>query len=351
MLRYTACYACLSWLLGPWCVGIAAGQSVSGFTLDEPYADPKPSPVSFTVFFENDGTFVRPNENTDRHYTSGQGISVAFHENGGEKVIDALGLPHDGTAFGFVLGQQIFTPEVITEAIPDPDDRPFAGYLFLGTFFQREHNNVLDHLQLDLGITGASSLAETAQEWIHDITGDPDPDWSSQLESEFAFNVTYRRKWRVDLGRTVAYNTPLDWQLIPRFEVDVGTVLRRVSVGTDLRVGVNLPDDFGAARFIDPGSATGKPLKGVSHYAFVRVIGRYVEWNTFIEGSNYRNPSPAVSLEPFFGEAAAGVAIEWRRHNFVFNATYLQSIFTREFEEQTTTDGLGSFSLRAIYEF
>ena len=51
------------------------------------------------------------------------------------------------------------------------------------------------------------------------------------------------------------------------------------------------------------------------------------------------------------GEAALGFAVEWRRNNFVFNATYLQLIFSDEFEEQTTNDGLGAISLRAIYEF
>lgn len=313
-----------------------------------PHAKP---PVSFNIFFENDGTFVRPQDDDDRHYTSGQAISWVYHQTGGRKIADWLNLPADGTALGFVLGQQIYTPEVITEAVVDPNDRPFTGYLYLGTFWQREHNDVLDHIEIDLGITGASSLAEQAQEIVHDITDDPDPDWSSQLDSEFAFNLTYRRKWRQDLGRTDFVDLPLDWQLIPRFEVDVGTVLRRVSVGTDLRVGVNLPDDFGAARFIDPGSATGKPLQGLSHYGFVRVIGRYVEWNTFIEGSNYRDPSAAVSLEPFVGEAAAGFAIEWRRGSCVFNATYLQSISSREFEGQDEVEGLGAIALRAIFEF
>ncbi|MEM8739262.1 MAG: lipid A deacylase LpxR family protein [Planctomycetota bacterium] len=350
MKRHGGWLACGAVAVGVWGGG-ASAQPAEAYEVVAPAPAESMPPVSFTAFFENDGTFVRPNENTDRHYTSGQGISVAFHQTGGQKVFDALGWDYDGTALGFVLGQQIYTPEVITEAIPDPDDRPFTGYLFFGTFFQREHHDVLDHFEIDLGITGASSLAETAQETVHDITGDPDPDWSSQLDSEFAINVTYRRKWRQDLGRTEVWGLPLDWQLIPRFEVDVGTVLRRVSVGADVRAGVNLPDDFGAARFIDPRSATGEPLQGLSHYAFVRVIGRYVEWNTFIEGSNYRNPSAAVSLEPFFGEAAAGAAVEWRRHNFVFNATYLQSVFSREFEEQTTIDGLGSFSLSFIYEF
>lgn len=316
--------------------------------LDESGADLRP-PVSLTAYFENDGTFVRPG-GTDRHYTSGQALSWVWHETGGDGIAEWLGVPADGTALGLVLGQQIFTPTDIKSGVADPNDRPFTGYLYLGTFWQREYEDVLDHVEIDLGITGENSLAENAQEWIHEITGDDDPDWSQQLDSEVAFNLTYRRKWRHDLGQSTLFDTPVDWQLIPRFELDVGTVRRRVGVGADLRVGV-LPDDFGAGRFVDPAAATGAPVQGVSHYAFVRAVGRYVEWNTFIEGSNYRDPSAAVSLEPFVGELAGGFAVEWRRDHWVFNATYVQTLFTREFEEQDNADGLGSIALRAVYEF
>lgn len=319
-------------------------------SLEQQAADREP-PVSFTAYYENDGTFLRPNDNSDRHYTSGQAVSWVWRETGGDAIAQGLGLPADGTAMGLVFAQQIYTPQNISAAVPDPNDRPYTGYLYLGTFWQREHDNVLDHVEIDLGITGKNSLAQKSQEIIHDIIDDVDPTWNNQLESEFAINLTYRRKWRQDLGQTDFFGMPTDWQLIPRVELDVGTVRRRVSAGADLRVGVNLPDDFGAARFVDPGSATGKPVQGLSHYAFVRVIGRYVEWDTFIEGSNYRDPSVGVPLEPFVAEAAAGFAVEWRRNNWVFNATYLQTVFSKTFEGQEEIDGLGSLALRAIYEF
>ncbi|MEM1028669.1 MAG: lipid A-modifier LpxR family protein, partial [Planctomycetota bacterium] len=140
-------------------------------------------------------------------------------------------------------------------------------------------------------------------------------------------------------------------QLIPEVGLDVGNVYRRVNAGGTLRFGFNLPDDFGPARLTDPGSATGQPVQGLSTYAFVKGIGRYVEWNTFIEGSNERNPSRSVSLEPWVGEIGGGFAVDWRRGNWTFSATYQQLYFSREFEEQTTDDGLGAIALRALYEF
>ena len=361
-LKHLCALAVWGWVMGAG-VGHAVGQSPEAAaepamtdpspdaeTLEQAAAASRP-PVSFTAYYENDGAFLRPIDNTDRHYTSGQAIAWAWHENGGDAIADGLGLTSDGTALGFVLAQQIYTPEDIAAVVPDPDDRPYTGYLYLGTFWQREHQDVLDHVELQVGVTGRSSLAEKSQEIIHDLIDDVDPTWNNQLDSEFAINLTYRRKWRQDLGQTDFFGTPTDWQLIPRFELDVGTVRRRVSVGTDLRVGVNLPDDFGAARFVDLGSATGSPVKGLSNYVFVRAVGRYVEWDTFIEGSNYRDPSAGVPLEPFVGEVGAGFAVEWRRNNWVFNATYLQTFFSKTFEGQDEIDGLGSISLRAIYEF
>lgn len=315
-------------------------------------------PASLSLFFENDGTFTRPNHNSDRHYTSGQGFAIARHQNGGDGIADALSLDADGTAFGLTLVQQIYTPDNISVSVPDPDDRPYVGYLYLGTYWQRQHENVFDHVELDLGVVGPSSLAEQTQEWIHDLFAEVDPNWNTQLGDEFAYNLTLRRKWRFMLWEEGEASPgggyqPEVWglQLIPEVGLDVGNVHRRINAGGTLRFGFNLPDDFGPARLIDPGSATGQSVQGLSTYAFVRGIGRYVEWNTFIEGSNERNPSRSVSLEPWVGEIGGGFAVDWRHGNWTFGAAYQQTYFSREFEEQVTDDGLGSIALRVLYEF
>lgn len=321
-------------------------------------AETEPQPASLTLYFENDGSFVGPRSNSDRHYTSGQGLSVAWHENGGNDIADALNLPSDGTAVGLTLVQQIFTPDGIGDVVLDPDDRPYAGFLFLGGFWQREYQDVFDHVQLDIGVVGPSSLGEQAQEWIHDLIDDTDPNWIDQLGDEFAFNLTLRRKWRLDLweqavaGESSSFS-PQTWglQLIPEVGVDVGNVYRRANAGGTLRFGFNLPDDFGPPRLMDPGSATGGPVEGLSTYVFARGLGRYVEWNTFIEGSNERDPSQSVSLQPWVGEIGGGFAVDWRRGNWSLSAAYQQTYLSQEFEEQTTDDSFGSIALRARYEF
>ncbi len=128
-------------------------------------------PVSLTLFFENDGTFVRPNRGSDRHYTSGQGFHLASPLDPVTDTDDSRrSLNRD--AIGFVLVQQIYAPEDITDPNPPPDDRPYAGYLYGGLFYQRQSYNpdgidTLDHVQLDLGVVGPSSLAEQSQSEVH----------------------------------------------------------------------------------------------------------------------------------------------------------------------------------------
>ena len=312
---------------------------------------------SLTIFYENDGSFIRPASNSDRHYTSGQGLTVAWHRDAADGLADSLGLEHDGTAAGLSLVQQMFTPRNI--GIPDPPltDRPYAGYLYLGGYLQRQYRNQFDHVELDIGIVGPSSGAEFNQEWIHDLLHQIDPDWSTQLGDELAVNLSYRHKWRIDLSeRDEPYgvaggNREYAWQLLPEVGVDVGTVYRRAHAGATLRFGFNLPDDFGPGRLIEPGSATGQPIRGLSTYGYVKAVGRYVEWNTFIEGSYSRNPSRAVSLQPWLGEFSAGFGVDWQYNNWVCNVTYGQTFRTREFETQGTDDAFGHVAIRLQYAF
>ncbi len=310
--------------------------------------------ATLSFYFENDGTFVRPNENTDRHYTSGQGVSVAW-QGGGRGIADALGLSAaNRTATGLVLAQQIFTPDNIFLPRED-DDRPYAGYLFLGGFWQRQDSNLLDHVQIDVGVVGPSSLAEQTQEVVHDIFDADDPDWSGQLGDELQVNITLRRKWRVDLGESTVGGYPLEWQLIPRLETDLGTTYRRAAAGGVLRMGYQLANDFGPGGLTDLASETSNDFasvqSGLSVFVFGEAVVRYVEWNTFLDGSNGRDPSLSVSSQPWVGEFGGGFGVEWKRGRVHGRLGYTQTYSTREFETQNGGNTIGSIALRLAVDF
>ena len=67
----------------------------------------------------------------------------------------------------FILGQNIFTPEDITNPNLIVNDRPYAGWLYVGIGLIKRHNSgriaVFDTLELDLGIVGPESFAEDIQ--------------------------------------------------------------------------------------------------------------------------------------------------------------------------------------------
>ncbi len=250
-----------------------------------------------------------------------------------------------------MAGQRLFTPEVIDAPTRDPDDRPFAGYLFGGVFVQREVGRALDHLQLDLGVVGPSALGEETQDAVHAIIDEEDPNWIDQLGDELAAQLTYRREWRLPLGEVHPWDVPLQLRALPRVGFGLGTVERSVSAGVDLELGHRLGDSFSAGRLLAPPAATGEPVTGFRAGVFARAGGSYVEWDTFLDGSNTRNPSASVTREPWRGELGGGFRFAWEGHRARFGFEYLQLVLSDRFEEQRTTDGVAAASLRFEWAF
>lgn len=334
---------------------LAAASGAAGQTIREaPSAGPS---HRFQLLFDNDGTFVKPNEREDRHYTNGAALALSFKSDGVASLVEGLGLPADGTAAGVLLAQEIYAPEDLSRVDPDPDDQPYAGYLYGGLFLQRERNDWLDHLQLDLGVVGPSSLAEQTQGFVHrNISGEEPFGWDSQLGDELAANLTLRRSLRLDageaLGAAPAEAGGFGFELIPSAEVRMGTVHRDATLSGLARVGWNLPDDFGPADVRDPGSFTAAgPRRGWSVYGFVEAGVRAVGWNTFLDGNYARDPSPSVTPEPFVGRFTGGFAVAHTSERLRLEVGYAQTFFTHEFKEQRDADGIGRLSLGVAWGF
>jgi lipid A 3-O-deacylase len=335
----------------------------------EPAADVAPIEVGpslslrgVSIYWENDGERFKPNNPSDRYYTSGVGVSMAvtgealasledklpFHE--------AFGKPAS-LAAGLTVGQLIFTPEDIQTPLPQPDDRPYAGYLYAGLFVQRQGVAgqwagdavaTLDHFQLDVGVVGPSSLGEDAQIWIHKRINEPEPrGWSNQLRDEPALQLTIRKKWRFDVDRLwrQADASSFGVQAIPEIGGTLGNVHRHIEAGTVLRAGWNLPDDFGPSRLNNLGSATGgNPFQGWSFYGFARVGGRIVEHNLFLEGNTWRD-SLSVEAKPFVGELQLGAVLAYHWQNWALAGGYSQTFSTKEFDGQDGTHAWGAYTI------
>lgn len=311
-----------------------------------------------SVHWENDGTTLKPNGDTDRYYTNGAGFTLSWRNEFATQATEWIPFPEKfdtiHRAVGFTAGQLMFTPADISINPPDPTDRPYAGYLYFGVFFQRSNEQTLDHIQLDIGLTGNSTLAENAQKIVHDVFNEPDPKgWDSQLEDEPTIQLTLRKKWRFDLGEVKLNDIPpIQFQVIPEAELAVGTVHRYAKAGLLFRLGFQLPDDFGPDQLLHIGSFTGlgqtQPWGG---YLFTRISGKAVEHNLFLEGNSWKD-SAGVDEEALVGEIQFGFGLQFRKsENFIIDVTYSQIYLTEEFEDQDGHHGYGTISLSFTWRF
>ena len=157
------------------------------------------------VFIEND--FLA---GTDRYYSNGLKIGFGAQPEAWpapvqhwlESVLTSLDLGQDKKyEQGFFLGQNIYTPRDIKTSEAQPNDRPWAGWLYAGWVLQHldpDHRApVLDTLELDVGVIGPPALAKQVQTQWHKLIGAPEPrGWAHQLPAEPGFMVGYLKKWK-----------------------------------------------------------------------------------------------------------------------------------------------------------
>jgi len=287
---------------------------------------------------------------TDRHYTNGVRASFLSPEDRNypeaiARLWDRLPLPvdRDHRRIEFALGQSMFTPEDIGRTDLIRDDRPYAGWLYgsMALLSYEEGDNAdLESLELDLGVVGPASLAEQTQIKWHALIGTRDPrGWDNQLDNEPGFVLSYSRKWR-----RLAPETFLGMQvdLTPHATLNLGNVLTSAAVGATLRLGVDLPSDFGPPRIRPslPGSALFDPDKPWAWYLFAGFEGRYVLHNIFLDGNTFRD-SHSVDKEPLVGDFQAGAAVTVGR----MRLAYIYVLRTREFKQQNLHDRFGVISL------
>jgi hypothetical protein len=360
----------LNWTQTPLLMAVTTSTYGQVPSLDDGPGDPPPVRVS--AYSENDGVYKLAGA-TDRHYTNGFGLGLTWRSDTAKQWLDAALPASDGAAFGLALVHKIHTPDVIDINPPDPEDRPYAGYLYGSAVVQRQVNDGrrahYDALRLDLGVVGPSAQAEAVQTAVHDtFFGDNPEGWDAQLGDEFAFQVQYQRKLRLDAGRFDLGGARLDGQLIPQFELEVGTVRRTVGGSLLYRLGFGLPDDFGPDQLRDIQSLTGDPFPAArndhplgpgfrsrggvwSGYGFGRIGGHYAEWDTFLDGNYARDPSPSVERRPWVGKLEAGLAVGWSRGPHSVEANYSVTWLTDEFEGQAGHNSFAALNLRWVVSF
>ena len=280
------------WLMRKHLIGAAAAAAV--WIASPATAADEPKSGAFSIQFENDIFF-----DTDRHYTNGVALdyTTAPQDTPPWLADFAHHLPFFASTgdvrTDYQIAQDIFTPANTHIPVPDPTDRPYAGYLYVGLGILSNSDTHLDQAQLQLGVVGPASLAQDAQNWVHSILGNQlAQGWHFQLRDEPVANVFYERSWKLIPPRSIF---GVFFDLEPHAGIAAGNAYDYVNAGAMARVGINLPDDFGPPRLEPslPGSNFFEPNGTLSAYIFGGVDGRVVGRNIFLDGNSFQ-PSPSV---------------------------------------------------------
>ncbi|HEX2115130.1 MAG TPA: lipid A deacylase LpxR family protein [Alphaproteobacteria bacterium] len=328
----------LSSLLLPFCFGAAIAQDGG-------------RDWTFNLLEENDSL-----ADGDKHYTQGLYASLFAAHRAGEPwfarwngVANAIFLPgtENGRIYvGGFIGQSIFTPDDLLRVPPDPNDRPYAGWLYGGVSLYRETDDALDRATLTLGLVGPGAGARRVQNGWHDIinpyVGSPQVlGWSYQLENEPGIVLSEERKWRF---ATAAGG--LEFDILPEVNAAFGNIFTYAGAGAMVRVGRRLRVDWGQPRvqpalsgsdFVNQDGFAGRSF---AWYLFAGTEGRLVARNIFLDGNTWED-GPSVDKKPLVADLTAGAAVVGR--SFRLGASYTYR--TDEFDGQVGRDDFVALNL------
>jgi lipid A 3-O-deacylase len=318
------------------------------------YADDR---QRLSVIEENDSLFF----DSDKHYTQGLRIGYLgpdvkdgsrwnrpFDLLSGLLPVFPAGEAERSRRYALSFGQSFFTPSVISANPPNPRDRPYAGWLYLGAdLLQDTGRRTLEHLELQLGVVGPAALGKQVQRQWHEFVDGTEPEgWAAQLQNEPGIVLSYERKWRLYLAGDGASGI----DLIPELGGSLGNVFTYGEAGVMLRFGRNLEADYGPARIRPALSGTDYFNRdymagNFGIYGFVGVQGRAVGRNIFLDGNTFRS-GPSVEKEPLVADLQGGVALFWR-NGARLDASVMYR--TDEFEGQDGGDAIGIVSFGASW--
>lgn len=291
----------------------------------------------FGIYADNDSRYLKPNGNTDRHYSSGFRAVYSFASdwNWPKELFGAQSSKSHFAqqATGLFVGHHIYTPN--HEDKPErraAREHTFAGWLYGGAFIQQRQGDTLHYLEWNGGVVGPSAKAKQIQQNTHNMLGSGKTvGWDEQLDDQPASDITYTRLDRV--WQNTSQEAPID--LISDIGFTGGCVHRHLEAGLTVRCALNgiLANDFGPTRLLLPRSPVWQDaVAPKSIYLFGRLAGRAVEYDRFLTGLTHK---------PFVGFGSIGLALAWKD----FQISYSQTFMTERFKEGDFEDSFGTIEL------
>ncbi|MEM8962963.1 MAG: lipid A deacylase LpxR family protein [Acidobacteriota bacterium] len=250
---------------------------------------------------------------------------------------------------GWSIGQSIYTPNSISEPIPDPEDRPYAGYLYgsaIVDIVDERRRCKRWNLEGRVGVIGSAGLGEIVQTKVHRLIDDERPmGWDSQLRNELTVNLNALWQGSVlrlgnrddeSCGHEGTY-----FDVVPHAGVMVGTVMTGAVAGGTFRLGYNI---------------TGLPILPIGNTAlapaeppdfeiwlFGGVEGRALARNIFLDGNTFVD-SASVDKETFVYDLRAGLSL--RLKDVTVTYTYVRR--SEEFNARTGLEDIHEYGSLSV---
>lgn len=303
-------------------------------------------------WFDQGGVLSITEENdivaaTDRHYTQGFKLAYLCEDNylplwlkPAADVLPTWGYSLRASKIGWLIGQSIYTPAELLTAQLQVNDRPYAGWLYTGFALQRRGltdagRPVLESCQLEIGVVGPLALAEESQDLAHE---QQPQGWLNQIQTEPGVALKYLRAWVI----SPQIEGPRLFDFIPHAGFSLGNIDTSLRIGGKVRLGINLPEDFGLQMVNSLATTEGgysPKHEGGSWgcYVFGGVEGRAVAYSEFLNGNMFRE-SHDVTPKPLVAQISGGAALTYER--FEVGATWVWT--TKEFKGQQRQDSFGA---------
>ena len=289
---------------------------------------------------------------TDQNYTSGVRLSYmdvnkrfpAYAERL-EQYIPTFEINKTSSVF-YSLGHNLYTPDDITMVAQDPNDRPWAAYLYGSMGMVTITDNHIDEVEASIGVIGPMAMGEQIQKFIHEnISDSPKPmGWDNQLKNEPAIMLAWQRRWPEYGAQDLTNNLRVGAS--PHVGLTVGNVYTHASAG--FNVWLNPKTE----RWQDLPSRVRPAIPGTGFFEIPSTDGRWWSWslfggvegraiarNIFLDGNTFRS-SHDVNKKNFVADFNVGAAITVDQYRFSYTLNYR----TREFDGQDSGDAFGALS-------
>lgn len=339
---------------------IAAAFLLHTAVLSAQEVEKEPRLAGWQFYWENDA-FV-PSDASDEYYTNGvrftwlRNPNAVPNPNWTRSFVDwwcrsrlCLDIPAD-IGYGHAFGENFYTPDDISDPNPQPDDRPWAGYLYYSWLLQATHASAQDWredqpvqnlFELQVGVVGPEAGGESLQREIHEIIGsDPPLGWDNQLDTEPTLNLVYL--WRKKLG-----STSLD--LVPHWGGALGNVMTSANAGATVRLGRNI-STFPPLLITPTNSSVTQPRPTkTEYYLFVSADGRAVAHNIFLDGSLFRD-TPEINLDRdvFVYDLKAGFSVRYKSWRFDYSYVRRSEEFEPPPGREDGSHGFGSVTFAYV---